>query len=278
VPARTLAVVDKPAATFIACDLTWPYSHVTCTPRDEAAEPVPVTPNQSRLAPSPFPWMDKPWSFLPLWNSGKKPVIDGKPSYNSREHHHWKPYNPVRYAYRTAGLVRGPHPYALIVDDLCKDDAAHTYLWQMHVPEDVTLATREAHASAKAGVVDLVLAEADGPRRLLVRVLAAGTAPEEAARAGEGARLEVYKTERRGRTHEFPRLLVPLEAVTGAFKVLLYPHRKGDALPETSWAEDRQTLSVTCGGRTDAIELTLGDDGRTRVRLSRDGKRLCEIP
>ena len=267
VPARTLAVRDAPAATFIAADLTWPYSRVTCPPGDEGAEPVPVTPNQSRLEASPLPWMDKPWVFLPLWNSGKKPVAGGEPSYNSREHHHWKPYNPVKYAYRTAGLVRGPHPYALIVDDLRKDDAAHTYLWQMHVPEDVTLASRTAPASAKTGVVDLVLAEADGPRRLLVRVLAAGTVPREAAHVRENARLEVYKTERRGKMYTFPRLVLPLEAATATFRVLLYPHRKDEPLPETAWSNDGRSLTVTCDGRTDTIEFSVGEDGRTRLAL-----------
>ena len=278
VPARTLAVRDAPAATFIAADLTWPYSRVTCSPGDEEAEPVPVTPNQSRLRPSPLPWMDRPWSFLPLWNSGNKPVVNGQPTYNSREHHHWKPYNPVKYAYRTAGLVRGAHPYALIVDDLRKDGQAHTYLWQMHVPDDVTLAKRTAPAPAKAGVVDLVLAEADGQRRLLVRVLAVGKAPAEAALTREQARLEVYKTERRGKTHEFPRLVVPLEGAGGTFKILLYPHRKGDALPETAWSDDGRSLAVSCGDQADTFVFKRGEDGRTRLALSQDGKTVAEMP
>ncbi|HEY3328433.1 MAG TPA: hypothetical protein VGK19_00285 [Capsulimonadaceae bacterium] len=43
-------------------------------------------------------------------------------------------YNPVQRAYRSAVLVRGAHPYAMIVDDLRKDDLPHDYQWHMLTP------------------------------------------------------------------------------------------------------------------------------------------------
>lgn len=46
---------------------------------------------------------------------------------------------PVQYAYRTAGLVKGKHTYALIVDDIKKDDNEHLYEWLMPMPLDVEL-------------------------------------------------------------------------------------------------------------------------------------------
>ena len=39
------------------------------------------------------------------------------------------PFNPMRYVFRTAGMVRGAHPYGVVVDDLKKDDQPHSYQW-----------------------------------------------------------------------------------------------------------------------------------------------------
>jgi hypothetical protein len=44
------------------------------------------------------------------------------------------PYNPVQKAYRTAVLARGKHPYALITDDIRKDDLPHNYSFHMLTP------------------------------------------------------------------------------------------------------------------------------------------------
>lgn len=49
--------------------------------------------------------------------------------------------NPVEKAFRTAGIVRGERPYALIVNDIRKDDTARVYDWQMQLPEGITTAT-----------------------------------------------------------------------------------------------------------------------------------------
>ncbi|MDP4226855.1 MAG: hypothetical protein Q8910_10800, partial [Bacteroidota bacterium] len=44
---------------------------------------------------------------------------------------------PVQYAFRTAGLIKGKHPYILIIDDLKKDDAERLYEWAMPMQLDV---------------------------------------------------------------------------------------------------------------------------------------------
>jgi len=276
VPARTIALKDTAAATFCAADATWPYSFVTCNPRHPQAQPVPASPNDSRLAKSPLPWMDQPWSFLPLWNSGKKPIVDGKPTYSSTEHHHWQPYNPVQHAYRTVGLVRGKHPYAMIVDDIRKDDQPHLYMWQMQVPDDLTLARRSSGKADKGQVVDLILADDQG-RRLLVRVLAAGAEPSEALLTQAESKLETYEKKERRRTSKHKRIVLPLRAVTGAYKVLLYPFREGQELPKTAWNAGRTRLTVEWPGRRDELRFDAGSDGRTRVALMRDSKRVLAV-
>jgi hypothetical protein len=92
----------------------------------------------------------------------------------------------VKYAYRTAGLVRGKHPYVLVVDDIRKDDQTHEYEWLMQVPDDLEL-DAVMTSGMEAGrvalnyrgpkpnyVADLILGshetEQDN-RQLLVRVL-----------------------------------------------------------------------------------------------------------
>ncbi len=44
------------------------------------------------------------------------------------------PYNPVLYAGRSAILVRGEHPYVLIVDEIQKDQQSHEYSWRVLSP------------------------------------------------------------------------------------------------------------------------------------------------
>ena len=143
---KTVALVDEPLATFCAGDARWAYSYAAG--RDDDM-PVSVTPNDSRLRPSPLPWMDRPWGFLPAWNTGEK---------GGDRHGHWREHNPVQYAYRTAGLVRGKHPYVLIVDDLRKDDGKHLYQWLMQVPDDVEIVERSDGGEGSDKVFDLVLA------------------------------------------------------------------------------------------------------------------------
>jgi len=46
---------------------------------------------------------------------------------------------PVEYAFRTAGLVKGKHIYALLIDDLKKDNQERLYEWNMPMPMDVEL-------------------------------------------------------------------------------------------------------------------------------------------
>jgi len=46
---------------------------------------------------------------------------------------------PVEYAFRTAGLVKGKHSYALIIDDLKKDNQERLYEWNLPMPMDVEM-------------------------------------------------------------------------------------------------------------------------------------------
>jgi hypothetical protein len=64
------------------------------------------------------------WAAMAPGTTGTT-MVDGLPSLT---------YNPVEKAFRTAVLVKGNHPYALIADNIKKDTANHTYTWQMMTP------------------------------------------------------------------------------------------------------------------------------------------------
>jgi hypothetical protein len=257
---RTLAFLDTPQATFAAADAAWAYNHLLVSADKKEAQPVLQKPNDSRLKPSPLPWMNLPWRDLPNWATGLKPA----PKKDPGGHGYCIPYNPVKYAYRTCGLVRGKHPYALIVDDVRKDDAEHDYTWLMQVPNDVTL---KRSGPAKT---DLILKESDGKRRLLVRIL-----------DGEGiaaaAKLEAYEAGRPGRPKiPYQRLVLPQRGIECRYRVLLFPFQEGEALPQTEFKG--QAYSVRRGDQTDVFTLEPNGDGRTRLTSVRDGKILVKVP
>jgi len=262
---RTVAYADSSLATFAADDAAWAYSRVLVSADNKQAKPVPESPNDSRLRPSPLPWMSQPWSFLPNWATGCKPA----PKRDPGGHGHYVACNPVRYAFRTAGLVRGKHPYALIADDIRKDDAEHLYEWLMQVPNDVALAAITPDRDEKSEMFDIVLRPTDesDPRRLLVRVLQAGPDAASLARCRRGCRLEAYAREHRRRVAIYKRLVLPLRAVAGTFKVLLVPFREGEKPPAIAWRGAE--LTVAWPDQRDAFAFHPRPDGRTALRLTR---------
>jgi hypothetical protein len=212
--------------------------------------------------------MDMPWNFLPAWNTGMK---------GGGRHGHWREHNPVEYAYRTAGLVRGQHPYVLIIDDYRKDDQEHLYQWLMQVPEDVQIVSRSISTPGQEQVLDLILGEHEGNRRLLLRVLAAGCEPDEAKLVQTESKLESYEQELRGNVTTYQRISLPLRSVRGHFIVLLYSHRRGESLPTTAWTQDSTGLKVAWLDQADEYRLSTRDDGRTRLILSRADRTLLHL-
>ena len=59
------------------------------------------------------------------------------------------------------------------------------------------------------------------------------------------------------------------DGVSPGFKVLLFPFKDGQPLPRTTLSADRRTLMVVWPDQTDTVTFTAGEDGRTRVSISR---------
>jgi hypothetical protein len=203
------------------------------------------------------------------------------------------PFNPVKKAFRTLLMARGEHPYALLVDDIQKDSgkkaAEHLYEWVMQTGENTDISSIKDN--------DIILCDASvnrdsngqpkpkkGDRLLLVRVL----------NANAPARAEDFTTKPSFRLESFERkdtitpdgkgglsgsrtfgldkrLVIASRSVAPDFRILLYPMRQGDPVPETVWNDKVDMLTLKAGNSTDSIILKPGSNGRTSVAVSRNG-------
>jgi hypothetical protein len=212
----------------------------------------------------------------------------------------------VQYAWRTAGVVRGQHPYALVLDDIRKDDTSHDYTWYLPTEYDVQIVKRETNAS---GGLDLLLtgddpSQTNAPRvsmnlkpplpvlrdtnspvpagqpMLLVRFLEVQNDPKvvPATEAKEPTILEDEPPAKPNGHYlqRVRRLAVPVHAVEPNFKVLIYPHRQGDPLPETMW-DGTNSVTVSWPGQKDTITFSRQTSGKTDLTITRDGKPLITV-
>lgn len=184
-----------------------------------------------------------------------------------------QPNNPVKLAMRSAGMVRGEHAYALIVDDLQKDDATHHYEWNMQLEPDIYLLRQSSHN----GVLDVILAEKDGSRRLLLRFF-----DPQGLDTAKGAYTEHYggAYNMGGVNYQAPdmyRLVVPTRAVVYHSKTLLFAYREGDPLPDSQWDASAASATVNWAGEQDTMLFRTNAEGRTVFVVKRDGKQIADV-
>lgn len=258
-PAMWNAYSDSPRLTIAAADAQYAYAYsLKCRPH--AGYPACVAntfrPGQFGYQPDPYvaPWMVTErymgWANLNV-------------------------FNPVARAYRTVVVAKGARPFLLVVDDIQKDTATHAYEWVANVPltgghdghqKDNVVADR-----ALSGGADLVLRSSNDPLggspRLLVRLVSftGVLAADGVALKDRTARIRKNKVASGGGnfspTEAIRTVSITVRSVEPGFVVLCWPFRQGEALPETSVSEDRNT--VTVDGRRFA--LARQTDGRTRV-------------
>jgi HEAT repeat protein len=276
-PGVMVAYQDSETATFAVGDARYAYSY-----RLGEGIPIEMTPNDFRLEKSELPWMGLPWSDLPHWLTSQK----GATGHNTA-HSVWTPWNPVERAYRTAGLVRGDHPYVLIMDDIKKDDRVHLYKWIMQVPDDLNVVAMYA-VDTKAGnmhadykgfdpnyAADIILGDGQN-RRLLIRVLQNNKAPDVGHNTLEGQPgvLETYLKDMRWH-RPGKRVVIPSRSVSPDFKVLLFPHRAGEQLPQTFWTGTE--LTIRWRDQEDVYQFGRNEDGRTVFTMTRDGQEVIAV-
>ncbi|GAB0494325.1 hypothetical protein MMPV_005617 [Pyropia vietnamensis] len=184
-------------------------------------------------------------------------------------------FNPVVRAFRTVAFAKGPTPFVLIVDDIQKDTAEHTYEWVVNVPladtlwrheeEDVNVDDEYASSNGRDLVLRYTPDAKAGTPRLLLRVLRAEGEMMDGGlrvrdrkvriRDSKVAAKKGFKREESIRTASFS-----VRTVTPHFVVLAWPFLQGELLPETSM---EGSGVVTVARRR--FQLTPNADGRTRV-------------
>ncbi|MBQ96421.1 MAG: hypothetical protein CMP30_00295 [Roseibacillus sp.] len=186
------------------------------------------------------------------------PEVDGEihgsaTGYAGRNNLHRRPYNRVEKACRSAFLVRGSHPYAMICDDIRKDDEEHHFEWIMQLPGDLTEVGRSRD--------QIILRESRGDRCLLVRFLQAKACDIRVES------YQVHEDRRSGKVTEGQRLVASCEAIEPAFRVLLVPFREGEKLiPVTAWNRDGSLLRVAFGESSHLLRFERRA-GATRITL-----------
>jgi hypothetical protein len=175
--------------------------------------------------------------------------------------------NPVIKSFRTAGLVRGSHPYVLVLDDIQHDALPALYEWHLSLPGDLIRVEKQP-AGAQPG--DLFFSAKEslddkggllaGSPLLLVRVLDQQGTPEP-PRIIEGN----------------PQVLtLGTRAVSPTFKVLIHALRAGDPIPQTTPLHDGK-IEVNFPDQKDVLNVAEGSSGKTDLSISRGGKEIIAI-
>jgi hypothetical protein len=162
--------------------------------------------------------------------------------------------------FRTVSLIQATKPYVIIADDDQLNTSSNDYKWFCQLPSDVTIASTAVNSSSTNYQNDIILKEASGNRRLLVRVL-----------NNNGAISSTVPGVLDSTTYSLSglnRLIVESNSVDPQFKVLLFAYNNGDSLPITSWNSDKSKLYVYNNGVTNTIAFSLNTSGRTTITLN----------
>jgi hypothetical protein len=208
---------------------------------NNSGTPVNCNYNQKLFSTNSIPWFNLPWGQLPNWYDSTAT----NPSTGSTARY-WTNWVPVIKAFRTAGVVRGSTPFALVVDDIQKDNASHAYDWRMILANDLTAAS---NATFTVSGNDCIITPPTGNAKCLVRVLASASTP-------------VFVT-----TNNIagqPMLDILETNVAPDFKILLLPFTNATPPITTTWSNNLLTVTMS-DGQTDHIYFTTNADGRTRL-------------
>lgn len=203
--------------------------------------------------------------------------------------------NPVKSAFRSAGLVRGPQPYALILDDLDKGDGKeHDYDWVMQVPNSVRLADIELPAGNPASAVLVKAAGGDGWRMTDVQATPDGTpallvvALDVPVTVGpqlwnfykateQPFRLDVrtYTSNKANQILARTRLYVSRRDKALRSRIALIPFKIGEALPKITWDAAKASATLQWPNQNDTLVFSASDPAApTRVTVLRDGAKI----
>jgi len=186
------------------------------------------------------------------------------------------PFNPVQYAFRTAGLVRGKHSYGLVVDDVKKNDSNHLYQWtamlgakiyQADVPSLPPHMIALAASPEKAIPTDLIQ-PADGAPLLLVVPIDSG---EQSANL-KAEHLADGPADQKGKPGQYDRISYGASMSQAHFRTLLIPFKAGQPLPRIEIHGAGEQVQIIWPDQHDLLTFNSDPENRGRVTLARDGE------
>ncbi len=232
------------------------------------------------------PWLGGDWSKVEeTWNDfqfeEKTEAHFDIPFY---EFPHWhQPYkyermikrlhNPMEKVIRSVAVVRNERPYALVIDDIQKDENVHNYQWLGQVARDLTIEEIIKSEDDNGFRNDIILKEPSttGQRRLLIRILQnEHEGPNEFPIYMDTLDYQDYFTGNPYNSNPNyirPRLIIESDAVSPELKIMLFPYVEGESLPITNWNAAKDSLVVTIDENTQTFRLEKDNTGRTLLSL-----------
>lgn len=278
-PARVVDYVDQPQATFMTGDAQycwdWVWRTAGKTKEGKEITRAEVENNNVETGPS---WKLLEQSFNDFaWTKVPNPVYQRPLKFAN----HWlaqdgtlSPYmrqvnTPVLKSFRTAGVVRGPHPYVLVMDDAQRDEMPARYDWNLTLFADLVELKEKKNLGEKDDTILVGKASLDadgtlkaGEPALLIRALACA-GQRDPVKVGERQKVNLYT--------------LSTVAADPGFKILIYAFRGGDPLPQTQWGADKTKISIEFPNQKDVLQFATTPQGKTNFTLQREGKTLAEV-
>lgn len=275
-PAKYLGAVINPEGSFASADLTNSYSYrwFTQPPQvwSEMLKSIPweldPSPENLKTFAGTTHYKMRPW-WSTYTYSNYMPTVRA-------------PFNTMKYVYRTVGLIRGNHPYGIIMDDLKKDENPHLYQWTAMLNGGVWIADVKG---LKPGQVVLAYRNIDGPANnaapvkpskndplLLVCVLQPDGSMDPSLSFIQVSTEKGVK-DRIAKTEVYDRLAINTKSAEVNYRILFVPFHYGESMPKIYF--DHGKVNVEWKGQRDYITFK-NIDKRTLVSVSRKGKTIAE--
>lgn len=269
-PGKFISYEDSRSAMVACGDARLAYTYhngsASHTPEKDASNPaIPASmkaqldePAEERFTWADFVFADTPESEIPEWKYRSGPAA--------------RHYNPVEKAFRSVMLVRGAHPYVVVVDDIRRDAGEALYTWSAPVSNETALNPGQViveSANKTSAVLRFEDDTAEGSPRLWVKVLQAeGEAVGEVAI--ERRAIGVYSIEKGKAPTNYDLLSINRRTAEPKFKVLLYPCREGEELPTIELLEDRARMTLPDGTIDELGFRVEAESGRTVLSHRRE--------
>jgi len=189
-------------------------------------------------------------------------------------------FNPMQYVYRSVALMRGDHPYGVVIDDLKKDESKHLYQWTAMLNGGVWQAEYPGLPAnhfvlgfngqeTKNVKYEKPLIPRQGAPLLLVAALGMKMS------GNDQPLIQVECVEgpfgRNGVPAAYNRISVNQLTDEVRYRILLVPFRMGEPLPQVD------SSSIAWSGQRDEFEFAAGKDQRTGFEVKRNGKVVLDV-